>query len=238
MIAAVRRLWAAPRSPGAPARVWRDWWLVGILLALVGGRGAHPSPSRGCRCAVPMALVAIGALLFRRTHPLAVGPGGLRGGPRRRHRRLLPGRRLGRAVHDGRDPRPVLRAVPLGERPGGRARHGASSWRRAPSGSSGTSARPATRSGEAIFFLFPCVLGGAVRAPGRREAPRDRTRSSCASASMLARELHDTVAHHVSAIAIRAQAGRVVGGVRPVRGDRRPRGDRGARPPARSARCA
>ena len=31
----------------------------------------------------------------------------------------------------------------------------------------------------------------------------------------LARELHDTVAHHVSAIAIRAQAGRVVAAARP-----------------------
>ena len=33
---------------------------------------------------------------------------------------------------------------------------------------------------------------------------------------MLARELHDTVAHHVSAIAIRAQAGRVVGATDPA----------------------
>ena len=69
MIAAIRRFWALPRSPGAPARVSRDWWLVGILLALsvveVLGRTVP-----WLAVSAPMALIVIGALLFRRTHPL------------------------------------------------------------------------------------------------------------------------------------------------------------------------
>ena len=33
ILGAVRRLWAAPRAPGAPTRVWRDWVLFGLILA-------------------------------------------------------------------------------------------------------------------------------------------------------------------------------------------------------------
>ena len=56
------------------------------------------------------------------------------------------------------------------------------------------------------WLLFPCALGTAVRF---RERAQD---SAIAEARLfererLARELHDTVAHHVSAIAIQAEAG-------------------------------
>jgi signal transduction histidine kinase len=60
-----------------------------------------------------------------------------------------------------------------------------------------------------LFLLFPAALGASVRyrATSRvREMDQVRLRER----QQLARELHDTVAHHVSAIAIRAQAGRVV----------------------------
>jgi signal transduction histidine kinase len=58
-----------------------------------------------------------------------------------------------------------------------------------------------------LFLAFPAVLGAAVRyrtSARLREADQIRLRER----AQLARELHDTVAHHVSAIAIRAQAGR------------------------------
>jgi len=65
-----------------------------------------------------------------------------------------------------------------------------------------------------VVFLLACAIGFAVRYAGDLRAEevagvRSREREE------LARELHDTVAHHVSAIAVRAQAGRVVAATRP-----------------------
>jgi signal transduction histidine kinase len=68
--------------------------------------------------------------------------------------------------------------------------------------------------GGAVVILLACAIGFAVRYAGELRAEelaglRSREREE------LARELHDTVAHHVSAIAVRAQAGRVVAATRP-----------------------
>jgi signal transduction histidine kinase len=63
--------------------------------------------------------------------------------------------------------------------------------------------------------LVAAAAGGAAfryRAEGRRRA-LDQIRSQ--ERVGLARELHDTVAHHVSAIAVQAQAGRALAGQRP-----------------------
>ena len=68
--------------------------------------------------------------------------------------------------------------------------------------------------GGAAVLLLACAIGFAIRYAGELRAEevaglRSREREE------LARELHDTVAHHVSAIAVRAQAGRVVAATRP-----------------------
>ena len=65
------------------------------------------------------------------------------------------------------------------------------------------------------FLLLPAVIGAAVRFQAtarQRQLERMRSRER----ERLARELHDTVAHHVSAIVIRAQAGRVLAGTDPA----------------------
>jgi signal transduction histidine kinase len=65
-----------------------------------------------------------------------------------------------------------------------------------------------------VFLLFPAALGASVRyrATSRlRELDQVKARER----EQLARELHDTVAHHVSAIAVQAQAGRTVAPSRP-----------------------
>lgn len=65
-----------------------------------------------------------------------------------------------------------------------------------------------------VFLYFPATLGASVRywAASRR---RELDQVKLLEREQLARELHDIVAHHVSAIAIRAQAGRVVSASRP-----------------------
>ena len=92
-----------------------------------------------------------------------------------------------------------------------------------------------TNLGEAVGgFLFLDVPRSSRR-PGpllddvarTREIDQVRLRER----EQLARELHDTVAHHVSAMVIRAQAGRVVAASDPERGDRCAPGDRGGRLP-------
>ncbi len=66
------------------------------------------------------------------------------------------------------------------------------------------------------FLSFPAALGAAVRfwaRARRREGEQIRMRER----EQLARELHDTVAHHVSGILIQAQAGRAVAASDPDR---------------------
>ncbi len=64
------------------------------------------------------------------------------------------------------------------------------------------------------FWLLPAVIGGTMRyrAEVRRRLIDDARHSE---RTQLARELHDTVAHYVSAIAIQAQAARVVAASQP-----------------------
>jgi signal transduction histidine kinase len=68
--------------------------------------------------------------------------------------------------------------------------------------------------GGAVVLMFPGALGASVRfraTAHRREIEHAKLRER----EQLARELHDVVAHRVTAITIQAQAGRAVIGARP-----------------------
>jgi signal transduction histidine kinase len=66
------------------------------------------------------------------------------------------------------------------------------------------------------FFLFAAALGAAIRFHARTRI-RDIDEAKAREREQLARELHDTVAHHVSGIVIQAQAGRAVAPTHPER---------------------
>jgi signal transduction histidine kinase len=66
------------------------------------------------------------------------------------------------------------------------------------------------------LFLFAAALGAAVRYRTKSRI-RDIDQAKAREREQLARELHDTVAHHVSGIAIQAQAGRAIAASSPER---------------------
>jgi signal transduction histidine kinase len=66
------------------------------------------------------------------------------------------------------------------------------------------------------FFLFAAALGAATRFRAKIRI-RDIDQAKAREREQLARELHDTVAHHVSGIAIQAQAGRAIAASHPER---------------------
>ncbi|WP_229054941.1 sensor histidine kinase [Aeromicrobium sp. Leaf350] len=66
------------------------------------------------------------------------------------------------------------------------------------------------------FFLAAAAIGVANRYRARIRV-RDLEQAKALEREQLARDLHDTVAHHVSGIAIQAQAGRAVAAAHPER---------------------
>src|SRR5690348_14372107 len=67
-------LWASlrqePRAPGAPARSWRDWALVGVFCALAVIEGLTRNDLPGGWKAVALVFLLAPTLLWRRSHPL------------------------------------------------------------------------------------------------------------------------------------------------------------------------
>jgi hypothetical protein len=68
---AVRSIWAEPRAPQPPARVWRDWVLVAVLVATAILEGIFRQDVIWRPVALVLAVALVFPLLWRRTHPLA-----------------------------------------------------------------------------------------------------------------------------------------------------------------------
>ena len=213
---ALRSLWAEPRPTNAPDRGPRDWVLVAALTCwsvaeVVLRQDLAPRP-----LLLLAALAVIGPLLWRRTHPLvavAVCFGTLTIVDIIRiltgsHGALLNSTAAtliltyalfrwgsGREAASGLGI--ILLWLPI-------TIHGADP----------------TSLAEAVagyaFFLFAAALGAAIRYRTKIRI-RDIDQAKAREREQLARELHDTVAHHVSGIAIQAQAGRAIAASHPER---------------------
>ncbi|MFJ5991733.1 sensor histidine kinase [Lentzea sp. NPDC092896] len=209
MFAYLRSVWDEPRPPRGAARLWWDWALVAVLL-LVAVLETVLRTDLGSRVgSLVVAAVLLPLLLLRRSRPLlavavafgvaAVASLVFGGEPELNvtvFMVLFPfslfrwgsGREavLGLAIMLGKvGLSAVLGFISAGEAVGGIAVLGTA-----------------------------CAVGAAVRYRGRARA-RELDQVKLLERERLARDLHDTVAHHVSAMAIRAQAGLATAASRP-----------------------
>lgn len=213
MIRAVRQLWAEPRVPNPPVRVWRDWVLFGTLLVTTILEVMLRTDLGWPVLAFVLGIACAISMLYRRTHPLAaviVAFGA-------------------HAISDivtwfGASQSAMLFSsaailflpyalvrwaagadciIGMVLMVGAHLPHGPNSvenWGEA--------------AGGALFLLLPAALGAAMRYRSTARL-RETDQVKLREREQLARELHDTVAHHVSAIIIQAQAGTTVAATNP-----------------------
>jgi signal transduction histidine kinase len=214
MTKALRSPWAEPRAPGNPGILWWDRWLVAglVVTAIVEGVVRWDS-LLWSPLAILFAVALAVTLLWRRTHPLTVVVIDFAAITVMNVVALItsdPDFGLYTMVFILIIPYALLRwasgreiVIGLGLVMLGFATGLAADF---------------TDVGEAIagfiFAMSPVLMGATVRYRSFARS-RDRDQAVLQERAELARELHDTVAHHVSAIAIRAQAGRTLAGTNP-----------------------
>jgi signal transduction histidine kinase len=212
---ALRALWAEPRAPQPPVRVWRDWALVAVLVSWSVLETLLRDDLTWRPVALTVAVVIALSLLWRRTHPLGT---------------VVAAFGTFTAVDVARivaanETFPLLSVAGVLVLPYSLFRWGAGretaiglgvilAWLPI------THVADPTGAGEVVagygFFLFSAALGAAIRFHVSARV-RDVEQAKLRQRNELARELHDTVGHHVSAIAIQAQAGRTLAASHPDR---------------------
>ncbi|GGL49598.1 sensor histidine kinase [Planomonospora parontospora] len=210
MLAALRSLWNEPRPPDPPPWTWRDPALVGVLVpaAVLEGFLRPDLPWRVVSVAVAVGLVP--TLLWRRTRPLLVivicfAVTGLvpllTGGP--------PSEMYTMAYQ---------LILPYALFRWGSGREAAIGLAIMVVSASLSVVTGRTAGADAIgaftFLSATVALGGAFRYRSRARS-RELDQVKLLEREQLARDLHDTVAHHVSAMAVRAQAGLATAESRP-----------------------
>ncbi|MDA0634780.1 sensor histidine kinase [Nonomuraea sp. MCN248] len=210
MIGLVRSLWKEPRPPGPPARGWRDWSLVAVLVPVAALEGALRADLPWRTVAVLITVGLVPTLLWRRTRPLlmlviAFGVTNLAtlvtSGEAAETNTLAYLLILVYALTRWGSGREVVIGLPIML---GSLFHSMAAGRLVPADAVG---------GLAVMFAA-LALGAAFRFRAGAQA-RELEQVKSLERERLARDLHDTVAHHISAMAIRAQAGLATAASRP-----------------------
>lgn len=214
---ALRSLWAEPRPTDAPDPGPRDWALVAVLV----GWSAAEVLFRHDLAPLPLLLLAVlavvGPLLWRRTHPLVamvVSFGALTVIDIVRIATGTQGAMLNSSIAA------LILAYALFRWGSGReAAIGLGVilvWLAIITSLGADPVTPAEAVAGYAFFLFAAALGAAIRYRTKIRI-RDVDQAKSREREQLARDLHDTVAHHVSGIVIQAQAGRAIAASHPER---------------------
>ncbi|MGC9539386.1 sensor histidine kinase [Streptomyces sp. UG1] len=210
----LRTLWTEPRPPDAPARVWRDWALLAVGLGGVVLEATLRENVVWRPVAVVLTVWLCLLPLWRRTRPLAMVTLAFGAVLLLQLAWLVaaPGEPV------GLDTGAVVLVLVYALLRWGSGREivlGGAVILAVGALCVITYESPVVEKVVGfVFLLLPGVVGAAVRFWGTaRERQLEQVRSR--EREQLARELHDTVAHHVSAMVIRAQAGRVLAGTDP-----------------------
>lgn len=210
---ALRSLWAEPRAADVPERVSRDWVLVGVVMvtALLEGVFRDDVTWRPVATIVAVGLAPL--LLWRRSRPLTcvvVGFGTAMVLGLASQLAGIPGVGLTTMIY-------VLVLVYALVRWGSGRQIviGLAVVLVAAAFSIATDYTGPAELFGGVGILAAAAAGGAAFRYGTESRRRALDQIRSQERVGLARELHDTVAHHVSAIAVQAQAGRAMAGQRP-----------------------
>ncbi|GAB1821642.1 sensor histidine kinase [Herbidospora sp. RD11066] len=188
-------MWNEPRPPDAPKRVWRDYALIGLLVPAAVLEGVLRPELPWTVVALTLALVP--TLWWRRSHPLTVVV-------------IAFGATLVARFAMGGDP-DTYTAVFMLILPYSLTRWGSGREILAGAalilGNVALSMTGLTDLVGAFAVVSMALLAGIAIRFRARFQQRERDQVKLLERERLARDLHDTVAHHVSAMAIRAQAG-------------------------------
>lgn len=210
----LRALWDEPRPADPPRRVWRDWALLGVAVSASLIEAVLRPDQAWLLVTLVVSIVVALSLLWRRTRPLAAVAAGFG---------TLLAFDLARIVAiDATALVSIAAALILP--------YALFRWGSGQEAALGlgvilvwlgvTHVADPTDAADVVagygFFLFSAALGASIRYHANTRL-RAIDEAKLRERAQLARDLHDTVAHHVSGIAIQAQAGRAVAATSPER---------------------